>query len=70
MNGFSDASSTLAASTTHFHVIGEFIRIPHLGKLYCSSGGSVCFGQDIHKITKFERNGEFEGAFGKDGVGI
>ena len=50
MNGFSDAGSIPAASTSHFHVIGEFIELPHLGKLYCLSGGSVCYGQDNHKI--------------------
>ena len=70
MDGFSERGSTPLASTNHFHVIGEFIELPHLGKLYCSSGGSVCFGQDIHKITKFERNGEFERALDKDGVSI
>ena len=53
-----------------FSRIGEFIRIPHLAKIYWLSGGSVCYGKDSHKIKKFERNGEFERALAEDGVGI
>ncbi len=70
MNGFSDRGSTPLASTTHFHVIGEIIRIPHLVKLCWLSGGSVCYGQDSLNFKKFERNGEFEKALGEDRDGI
>ena len=70
MNGFSDAGSILAASTIDLHVIGEFIGIPHLAKICWLSGAFVCYGQDSHKIKKFERNGEFERALAEDGVGI